>query len=114
MSITKESAFESNIESHLLGNGWRSLAPAAYARKLGVFGEEIIRQLPAATLLANVTNDAWFGDTAEPWIHDALSKFRAIEHRRDLVRSTIVANTSAFSSSSARYCSQKWAHRDGS
>jgi type I restriction enzyme R subunit len=42
MSITKESAFESNIESHLLGNGWRSLAPAAYDRKLGVFGEEII------------------------------------------------------------------------
>ena len=33
---------------------------------------------------------------------------------QDLVRSTIVANTSAFSSSSARYCSQKWAHRDGS
>jgi apolipoprotein N-acyltransferase len=39
-------------------------------------------------LLVNLTNDAWFGDTTEPWIHLALSKFRAVEHRRFLVRST--------------------------
>jgi apolipoprotein N-acyltransferase len=38
-------------------------------------------------LLVNITNDAWFGDTAEPWIHNALAKFRAVEHRRDLIRS---------------------------
>lgn len=39
-------------------------------------------------LLVNMTNDAWFGDSTEPWIHFALAKFRAIEHRRYLVRST--------------------------
>jgi apolipoprotein N-acyltransferase len=39
-------------------------------------------------LLANLTNDAWFGDTTEPWIHLALAKLRAIEHRRFFVRST--------------------------
>ncbi|MEM9067192.1 MAG: apolipoprotein N-acyltransferase [Myxococcota bacterium] len=39
-------------------------------------------------LLANITNDAWFGDTHEPWIHLALAKFRAVEHHRALVRST--------------------------
>ena len=39
-------------------------------------------------LLVNVTNDAWFGDTAEPWIHLGEARLRAIEHRRFLVRAT--------------------------
>jgi apolipoprotein N-acyltransferase len=39
-------------------------------------------------LLVNITNDAWFGKTNEPWIHLALAKFRAVEHRRYLVRVT--------------------------
>jgi apolipoprotein N-acyltransferase len=39
-------------------------------------------------LLVNLTNDAWYGDTTQPWIHLALAKFRAIEHRRFMVRST--------------------------
>jgi len=39
-------------------------------------------------LLVNLTNDAWFGDTTEPWIHLALAKFRSVEHRRYLVRAT--------------------------
>lgn len=36
MTITTESAFEANILAH----GWHSLTPAAYDRKIGVFGEE--------------------------------------------------------------------------
>jgi len=39
-------------------------------------------------LLVNLTNDAWFGDSTEPWIHFALAKMRAVEHRRFLVRAT--------------------------
>ncbi|MRG90788.1 apolipoprotein N-acyltransferase [Polyangium spumosum] len=39
-------------------------------------------------LLVNLTNDAWFGDSTEPWIHLALAKLRAVEHRRFLVRAT--------------------------
>ena len=38
-------------------------------------------------LLVNITNDTWFGDTSEPWQHLALSVFRAVELRTDLVRS---------------------------
>jgi apolipoprotein N-acyltransferase len=38
-------------------------------------------------ILVNVTVDTWFGDTQEPWVHLTLSTFRAIEHRRYLVRS---------------------------
>lgn len=39
-------------------------------------------------LLVNITNDAWFGNTHQPWEHLALAKFRAVEHHRALVRST--------------------------
>jgi apolipoprotein N-acyltransferase len=36
--------------------------------------------------LVNITNDAWFGRTAEPYQHLALAVFRAVEHRLELVR----------------------------
>lgn len=39
-------------------------------------------------LFVNATIDAWYGDTAEPWEHLALSQFRSVEHRVPLVRST--------------------------
>ncbi len=39
-------------------------------------------------VIINVTNDAWFGKTSEPYLHLALATFRAIESRRWLVRST--------------------------
>jgi apolipoprotein N-acyltransferase len=38
--------------------------------------------------LVNLTNDAWFGDTAAPWEHLALAKLRAVEHHRVLLRAT--------------------------
>ena len=48
MSVTHESAFEANIEAHLLGDGWLKLDPAAYDRKAGVFGDEIIAFVQAS------------------------------------------------------------------
>lgn len=39
-------------------------------------------------LFVNLTNDTWFGNSTEPWIHLALAKFRSIEHRLYLVRVT--------------------------
>jgi len=52
------------------------------------FGEEIIRQLPQATLLANVSNVAWFGDSLAPEQHLQISRMRALETGRTLLRAT--------------------------
>jgi len=53
-----------------------------------VFGEEIIRQLPRATLLANLTNDAWFGHSLGPWQHLQIAQMRALESGRYMLRAT--------------------------
>lgn len=39
-------------------------------------------------LFVNMTNDAWFGQTIEPWQHLALAKFRTVEHRKFMARVT--------------------------
>ncbi|MEZ4296900.1 MAG: nitrilase-related carbon-nitrogen hydrolase [Polyangiaceae bacterium] len=44
-------------------------------------------------LLVNLTNDAWFMGTAEPAMHLALAKLRAVEQRRYLVRSTVTGKS---------------------
>jgi apolipoprotein N-acyltransferase len=58
-----------------------------YEDVVPAFVNKMMRADPGE-LLVNITNDAWFGDSTEPWIHLALSKFRAIEQRRFLARST--------------------------
>lgn len=48
MSITQESAFEANIEAHLLDHGWGSLKPGAHDRKAGLFPDEVIAFVQAS------------------------------------------------------------------
>lgn len=53
-------------------------------RKLMQGGRE--KRIPEAMI--NLSNDSWYGNTVEPMEHLALATFRAIEHRRTLIRST--------------------------
>ncbi|MEO8342472.1 MAG: apolipoprotein N-acyltransferase, partial [Gallionella sp.] len=59
-----------------------------------VFGEEIIRTLPQATLLVNFTNDAWYGDSAMAAQHNQISQLRALESGRMMLRATNTGVTS--------------------
>ena len=52
------------------------------------FGEEIIRQLPEATLLVNASNVAWFGNSLAPHQHLQMSQARAMETGRMMLRAT--------------------------
>jgi apolipoprotein N-acyltransferase len=59
-----------------------------------VFGEEIIRYLPEASLLVNVTNDAWYGKTHAAMQHNQISQMRALETGRMMLRATNTGVTS--------------------
>jgi apolipoprotein N-acyltransferase len=59
-----------------------------------VFGEEIIHALPAATLLVNVSNDAWYGHSSAAMQHNQIAQMRALETGRMMLRATNTGVTS--------------------
>lgn len=59
------------------------------------FGDEIARMLPAATMLVNVSNVAWFGDSLAPAQHLQIAQMRAIETARMHLTATNTGITAA-------------------
>jgi apolipoprotein N-acyltransferase len=94
---------------------WRISTPICYEDVLARFTRKMVLESKPHVLI-NLTNDAWFGDSQEPWIHLVLSQYRAIEHRRYMVRATnsgisavvdplgrVVAQTGLLSRENLRY-----------
>ena len=52
------------------------------------YAAEQLYALPEATILVNVSNDAWFGDTIAPHQHLQIARMRALEAGRYVVRAT--------------------------
>ena len=50
------------------------------------FGGEMRGQLPAATLLVNVSNDAWFGESLAAEQHWQIAQMRSLESGRMMLR----------------------------
>ena len=73
------------VQQPLAVGGQRVAANICYE---DAFGEEIIRQLPEASVLVNVSNLAWFGDSLAPWQHAQMSQMRALETGRMMLRAT--------------------------
>jgi apolipoprotein N-acyltransferase len=60
-----------------------------------VFGEEIARRAADATLLVNVSNVAWFGDSLAPAQHLQMARLRAVETGRMHLAATNTGITAA-------------------
>jgi apolipoprotein N-acyltransferase len=77
-------------------HGWRRVVFASDGHRFGVFicyeeifGDEIrlfVKQ--GAQVLVNISNDGWYGDTCAPWQTLNMSRMRAAENRRWLLRDT--------------------------
>jgi apolipoprotein N-acyltransferase len=66
---------------------WKIATPICYETIRPAYVRRLVRRT-SPHFLVSLTNDGWFGDSAEPRLHLKLARLRAIEHRRYLVRAT--------------------------
>lgn len=71
----------------LVLGAWRMATPICYEAAIPSFVRRMVAEAQP-NLLVMLSNDAWFGDSHEPWIHLAVARMRAIEHHRFVVRAT--------------------------
>jgi apolipoprotein N-acyltransferase len=77
-------------------HGWRRVVFRTDGHSFGVFicyeeifGDEVrLFAKRGAQVLVNISNDGWYGDTCAPWQTLNMSRMRAIENRRWLLRDT--------------------------
>jgi apolipoprotein N-acyltransferase len=81
------SDFESGpVSPPPLAAGGETLAPTICYED--AYGVEQLRTVRESTLLVNVTNDAWFGDSSAPHQHLDISRMRSLETGRPMLRAT--------------------------
>ena len=86
-----------NLPSFDLKQGERNQSLIKYNDEINIavaicyeiaFGSEQLQAFPEANLLINVSNDAWFGDSIAPHQHLQITRMRAIETGRPIIRAT--------------------------
>ena len=75
-------------------SGYRFVTPICYEILDTNFLRTLLNQWGNNHFIVNHTNDSWYGDTAEPYQHLFLSKWRALEFRLPILRSTNTGITS--------------------
>jgi apolipoprotein N-acyltransferase len=85
-------------------------ASVCYEAIFGEIPREAVRK--GATVLVNVTNDAWFGDTVAPHQHLAMARMRSVELRRPMLRAAN-SGISAFIDSRGRITASEGLFRKG-
>jgi apolipoprotein N-acyltransferase len=77
-----------------------------------VFGGQIRAQARAASVLVNVTNDAWYGRSVAAWQHNQIAAMRALETGRPMLRATNTGITSAIGPDGREIAALPWFTRD--
>jgi apolipoprotein N-acyltransferase len=73
-----------------------------------VFGNELLAAARAATLLVNVTNDAWYGRSIAARQHNQIAAMRALETGRPMLRATNTGITSAIAHDGRTLAEMPW------
>jgi apolipoprotein N-acyltransferase len=68
--------------------GYRFVTPICYEILDSNYMRDLLNQWGNNHFIVNHTNDSWYGNTAEPWQHLFLSKWRALEFQLPIIRST--------------------------
>jgi len=76
------------------------------------FGADIRPQARDATLLVNVTNDAWYGRSLAAEQHNQIAAMRALETGRPMLRATNTGITSAIGHDGREFARLPWFTRD--
>lgn len=89
---TQYTLFETAALEPPLAQGAASQRPARFGTLIcyeGIF-PELTRQfaVAGADFLVNISNDAWYGDTAAPHQHLSMAALRTVENRMPMVRAT--------------------------
>jgi apolipoprotein N-acyltransferase len=71
-----------------LNDNIKFITPICYEILSPRFIRYYLNQDQQTQIIINLTNDSWYGDTAEPHQHLYLAKWRAIEFNKHLIRST--------------------------
>lgn len=96
-SVIKNVAFFAKGERYPLfttKKNARFINAICYEILFSSFVGNYLEEKPEAQFLVNLTNDSWYGDTAEPHQHQFLTHWRAIEYNLPIVRSTNTGITS--------------------
>ncbi|HWV18603.1 MAG TPA: apolipoprotein N-acyltransferase [Rhodocyclaceae bacterium] len=80
------------VQDALLFDGQKIMPNICYE---DLFGEELIRGAAGATLLVNLSNTAWFGDSLAQPQHLQIAQMRALETGRMMLRATNTGMTAA-------------------
>mgnify|MGYP003574887861 CR=1 FL=1 len=75
-------------------DGLRFVTPICYELLESNYMRSLLNQWKGNHFIVNHTNDSWYGDTAEPYQHLFLGKWRALEFQLPIIRSTNTGITS--------------------